>query len=412
MYKKNDIFDFKVEKITYGGKGIGKVQGKVFFVNGVLPGEHVEVQELKEKEKYSTAELVNVLEPSEHRIEPAPEFLFVPESTILKPTPYSPGYCYFYTDYENEVAIKQEQFIAMIDRVQGADASVCLPPIASPKEMNYRNKIILHAKLDEGKMKFGYYRDGNQMVMELDECPLAHPEINKQLKELVENPHFIHSLHDGMGLTIRHTESDGVSYWRNKPNKKDSWLKEKTVLGDISVPKGCFFQINPACCDVLINQVSDIIEKVKPQSVVDLYCGVGIFALAAATKGVPHVVGIDSDEKSIVAANYNAKSRNFEDCKFIAGDAEKLTNNTLRNVDPEETVLIIDPPRNGLGRRARGAIKASGIKRIIYISCGPDTLVRDLKDLIKKGYTLKSSQMVDMFPRTSHFETVSYLEID
>ena len=409
MYKKNDIFDFKIDKITYGGRGIGKVSGKVFFVPGVLPGEHVEVQEDKEKDNYSTSTLERILKPSENRIEIDPRFEFVPTSKLLKPTPYSPGFTYYYTDYENEVALKNSQFTDMIGRLDDAEDSICLEPIPSPDPTDYRNKIILHALLDEGVMKFGYYRDGNQMVMDLPECPLAHPEINKVLKGLREDPHFIHTLKDGMALTIRHTENDGAQYWRNKPNKKDSWLKEKTVIGDISVPKGCFFQVNPACCDILINLVTEMITKIKPDSVVDLYCGVGIFAIAASTAGVRNVVGIDCEEKSIIAARYNASSRGFEKCKFHAGDAEKLTNQALNNVDPQDTVLVIDPPRNGLGRKARGAIKASGIKHIIYISCGPDTLMRDLKDLLRNGYVLMSSQMIDMFPRTSHFETISYL---
>jgi len=411
LYKKNDIFDFKIDKVAYGGKGLGKVSGKVFFVPGVLPGEHVQVKEQKEKESYSTSNLDKILEASPRRIDPDPRFEFIPDSKLLKPTPYSPGFTYYYTDYEYEVELKNEQFHNMIDRLSDADTSVCLDPIPSPNPTDYRNKIILHALLDEGEIKFGYYREGNQMVMDLPVCPLAHPEINKVLTELREDPHFVHTLKDGMSITIRYTENDGAMYWRNKPNKKDSWLKEKTILGDISVPKGCFFQVNPACCDILINTVSEMIDKIKPASVVDLYCGAGIFAIAAAARGVKNVVGIDCEDKSIVAAKYNASSRGFDNCRFVAGDAEKLTNQTLRNVDPENTVLIIDPPRNGLGRKARGAIKACGIKHIIYISCGPDTLMRDLKDLLRKGYELKSSQMVDMFPRTSHFETISYLTL-
>jgi tRNA/tmRNA/rRNA uracil-C5-methylase (TrmA/RlmC/RlmD family) len=213
-----------------------------------------------------------------------------------------------------------------------------------------------------------------------------------------------------MGLTLSYTKNNGAEYWRNKPNKKDSWLKEETTVGTFSVPKGCFFQVNPYCCDILLEKVQEKVKEIAPKTVIDLYCGSGIFAIASAMADVEQVVGIDCEEKSIEAAKYNAKSRNLENCEFIPGDAEKLTNKTLRGVEPENTLLIIDPPRNGLGRKARGAIKASGIKDIIYISCGPDTLMRDLKDLMRKGYKLESTQMVDMFPRTSHFETISYLK--
>ena len=215
-----------------------------------------------------------------------------------------------------------------------------------------------------------------------------------------------------MSLTLRHTESSGAVYWRNNPDKKDSWLRESTVLGMISVPKNGFFQINPFSRDILISGVSDILEKVKPAFVIDMYCGTGIFSITAALKNIEKVIGIDSDEATIKAAEYNVSSRNLGNCSFHAGDTGRAAAGVFKRTNPRNTLLIIDPPRGGIDGRTAEKIEQSGVKSIIYISCAPDTLGRDLKNISRYGYKIRSAQLIDMFPRTFHFESLTYLERD
>ena len=412
MYQKRTVYDVEIESVAYGGSGVGRRDdGKIIFVRDALPGELVQVREKKEKQDYVKCELVKVLRSSQYR----------QDSDCLIPvgrdgigterfTP-TPGCVYHRFTYDEEIRVKQKQFEQFL-----GDRAEILQPVPSPEHLNYRNKITLHVSDDHGDITVGYKEEQGQEAVDMEFCPLANPAINEKLCELRKNPGFKQSVREGMTLTLRYTANDGVLYWRNSPPSNLSWLKEETVLGTVSVPAGSFFQVNPYVSDLLIEKVMNEIKSFKATSLVDLYCGCGLFSIAASKCGINTVTGLDSDEASINAAGYNAKQHGISEASFFAGSADKIFTDVMEahlgktDAAPEDCVLLIDPPRAGIGRRIRHQIKNYPFKGIIYISCAPDTLSRDIKILENCGFRARTAQMLDMFPRTSHFESLTILD--
>ena len=396
----NKIFKVEIEKMTFGGLGIGRIDGKVCFVPRVIPGETVEVEIKKEKADYFTSRLLKVITPAPERIEE-----FCPYGK------FCPGCSYQHMDYDYENNLKDEQMREFLSRSLPLDDCEIAPPLAPENPHHYRNKLILHVEKDGPRTLLGYkYADG-QTVLDIEQCPLACEEINAELAKLRSNKGFSHSLHRRQSFTLRYTAEDGVIYWRNAPKANLSWLKEDMPFGKFSVPAGSFHQVNNFGAVALVNNVTKIIEQEKPEVFMDLYCGSGLFAATAAAAGVPKVKGIELDEKAAAAAKYNLKNYGNEHSEIVAADATRYFAEVADEL-PESTLLTVDPPRRGLAGKLRNTIVKSKLKRLIYISCGPDTLGRDLKMLHDHGFNLKLAQMINMFPRTSHFETFCYLTRD
>jgi 23S rRNA (uracil1939-C5)-methyltransferase len=265
---------------------------------------------------------------------------------------------------------------------------------------------------DHGQVVLGYKEEKGDEVLDVTECPLAHCKINKKLAEIRAQNGFFSSIHDGMVVTLRMSSDGTVYWWRNKPPAKASWIKEQTAVGLISVPLGGFFQINNKVTDILLKKVISNIKELNAESVIDLYCGCGLFSIAAHYAGVKKISGLDCVESSVKAAEYNAVQHKLENSFFTANSADKGFEKLVADhcsefdVSQQNTVLIIDPPRGGMGHKVRKYIRKTQFKGIIYISCAPDTLSRDLKILRSSGYNIKDAQMFDMFPRTAHYESL------
>jgi 23S rRNA (uracil1939-C5)-methyltransferase len=402
----------KITDVAFGGNGLGRHEGKVVFVPAVLPGETVKVEIFSDRKNFSFARLLDVIEQSEDRIEPLCPFAVRAFSDKGKSPAFCPGCSYQHIRYEKELELKNKQFEGFISK---ACKGICpVPeiskPFPSPGPMNYRNKIMLNVYSDGSCFKMGYFMDDNSTIIDIPQCLLARKEINQLLSEKRSDSGFPKKLQNGTKVTFRYTEHDGTLFIEGG-NTSGKMLKEKTVLGLVSVPLSGFFQINAGGMNKLISMVQDIITEIKPETVIDLYCGAGIFSLAAAAEDVPGVIGIDWDKNAIGAAALNAESLGLH-CRFLSGDVGSLADGELRKTNPRKTLLILDPPRTGLDKKLIVSIENTKIKSIVYISCGPDTLGRDLKILLSKGYRIKNTGLIDMFPRTYHFESLTYLERD
>ena len=405
-------FEIEITDIAYGGRGVGRYDGKVIFVPHVLPGEIVKVRQIKEKPNYTLAEVVKILQPSPERIESNCLIPVGKDFTGKEHFVQTPGCAYQNFSYKEEIRVKDNQFKDFIqplfDKIN--------PPTVSPKPLHYRNKITLHTMDDHGDISLGYCEEKGINVVDMPACPLAVDEINAELSEIRSKQGFKNTIRDGMTVTLRFTENDGVKWWRNNPQNNASWLKEKTCVGDLSVPCGSFFQVNMAVADIVLKKVTAHIKRFSPFSVIDLYCGCGLFSIASAVAGVDNIAGLDSDPDAVNAARFNAKQQDIGNAFFSSGLAKfgfsKLIEeqNEICNYDFSKTLLIVDPPRNGLSIRVHEVIKRSDFMGIIYISCAPDTLQRDLQKLTNTGYSIISAEMLDMFPRTSHFESLVVLE--
>ena len=215
--KEGDRFKCRVDSVAFGGDGVAHIEDMVVFIPQVLPGELIEAKIRKIKKDYIRAAAVNILEPSPLRI--------IPECKYFK---YCPGCTYAHADYQLELDIKLDQLkhiLRVENQIHAADIAVAF----SGKSENgvrpaKRNKIVLHTAKERGETVLGYV-SGNGSVVDIDSCLAANPEINAELAAMRNKAGFFHSLHDGMDVTFRYTENNGVLMWRNKPPRNASWLK-------------------------------------------------------------------------------------------------------------------------------------------------------------------------------------------
>ena len=391
-----------IQDVAYGGRAVARLDGMVCFVAGALPGETVLIEITRAHRQFAEGRLRRVLTPAADRQEPACPLAL----GVAGPGLACPGCCYQHAAYDAEVRIKAGQFRDLLARAAGGDPAVCLAPVTAPEPLAYRNKMVLHAQKDGAATRLGYYLEDNTTVLDVPACPLAMPPLNDLLGERRGHPGFLAGLGDGMPVTFRYTSRDGALWWRGRSSEKDTWLVEASRLGSIAVPRGSFYQMNPAVSERLLARIIALLAEQPPAAVIDLYCGVGVFALAAA-QVAPAVTGIDSDGPAIQAAEYNARQHSRTNIRWMAGTAAKA----LAELDRAApgTTLIADPPRAGLGRAAVRQIARLRPDRLIYVSCAADTLARDAAWLKEGGYGVKRAQLFDMFPRTAHFESVTEL---
>jgi 23S rRNA (uracil1939-C5)-methyltransferase len=380
--------------VAFGGSGVGRHEGCAVFVPGSLVGERVRVVLVKCRKRFAEAALLEVLTPSEHRIESACSL-----------SDLCPGCSYQHVSYAEEVRLKQSQLEGLLKRIGGLEDVTFKKPIASPRHLGYRNKIVLHAQRER---KLGYFGNDNRTVVDVPACPLAVQPINDELHKKRANIKFMKGMRPNAGVTFRWTETDGAVSWIDRESGVKR-LTEVASVGELRVPRRSFYQVNPFAGELLVTSVTEAIDAVKPTYLLDFYCGVGLFALAGSKLGVPHVLGVERQSFAVRAAIQNAKALGLS-ARFEATDAHAVADDSLEKVDCDQTMVIVDPPRQGLEESLVETLISKRPAYLVYVSCAPDTLARDLKLLTTEAYAVEHCQLVDMFPRTSHFETVAVLK--
>ena len=412
-----DELDLLIESVAYRGNGVARVQGMVVFVAGVAPGEQVRVRIAKIRRTYAEAELLSVSAPSSDRILPDCR---LPDGSQV------PGCVYDHLAYPAECAVKQSQIEGFLRRLPGGASIPFLPPVASPLQCHYRNKIVLHvARFRSNPLpQLGYLGADNRTVVDIPACPLARDPINEALAHFRTSPAFS-QLRDGEHLTFRWTRDDGVVAWRGSRDPKDtaillsgerkdrsfaSRLTEQTPFGPVQVPLAGFYQVNPEVADALLRQATNwfVDSGGSGGEVLDFYSGVGVFAIACARAGARQAIGVESGRDAVAAATDNARTHDVRvefRCQSVGVAAGKL----LSECDLTRTTVIVDPPRQGMEPEAVQALTTHPPRTLFYVSCDPATLARDLRPLLAAGYTIRQAQLFDMFPRTAHFETIAWL---
>jgi tRNA/tmRNA/rRNA uracil-C5-methylase (TrmA/RlmC/RlmD family) len=362
------VVDLKVEDIAFGGKGVGREQGKAVFVPYTIEGETVSAEIWREKKKFAEAELVEVKDSSSHRVTPK--------------CPYfgrCGGCAYQHIDYEHQLAIKWQQVRSVLQRIGRLKDIPMRPIVPSPKHYEYRNRITVHVQ-DE---VIGFFRRDSHRLIDIEQCPISRDEVNRALMKLRErNPRDGH-------YTLRMASSRRV-----------------------------FSQTNDEVADTLRGLIVDLVPP-NQDLLIDAYCGAGFFAKALLTK-FKRVLGIDWDRFAIAAAKEDATDEE----SYIAGDVELVLANFSRSGGLQSAesdsrhlgslrslTLIIDPPATGLSANVRRAILALEPAILIYVSCNPATLARDLKELRGK-FAIDSVTPLDMFPQTAEIEVVVRLRRD
>jgi 23S rRNA (uracil1939-C5)-methyltransferase len=412
-----DELDLAIESVAYLGNGVARHGGMVVFVPGVAPGEQVRARVERVHRTYAEARLIAVSSPSPDRRAPDCR---LPDGTHV------PGCVYDHLAYPAECAIKQAQLESFLRRLPGCGAVPFPPPVASPLSLHYRNKIVLHVAevLADRSPSAGYRGDDPRTVVDIPACPLAREPINESLARFRASPAF-NRLRTGEHLTFRWTQEDGVVAWSGSrdpqrpvfllPGTGKTWtsasrLTERAPFGPVQVPLAGFYQVNPEVADALVRQVSLWYgEAGVAGDVLDFYSGVGVFAIACARAGARRTIGLESGRAAVDAAKDNARTHGVRvefRCQGVGAAAQKL----LAGCDRTRTVVIADPPRQGMEPEAVDAIAAAKPRLLFYVSCDPATLARDLQRLLPAGFTVRQARLFDLFPRTAHFETVVWLD--
>ncbi len=384
--------ELDITDVAFGGNGIGRVEGFVVFVPFVLAGERVEVEIVEVKKRYATADLVRVLTPSPHRVEPV--------------CPYyrqCAGCQYQHVDYRHQLELKRKQIVDIFQRIAGIKEPPIEPVVASPREYGYRNKIVVH-----GPGKPGFWTVRGRSIIPIESCPIARDEINTKLAGMLEADKHTTLRCDSAGNVWKF---DVGATSRSRPGGRsyedsEEVMLEEVVLGKtLRVPVGSFFQVNREVIELVIEHCRQIFAASGCTTLVDAYCGVGLFALFLGGR----VYGIEEDARAIRAANENAARLGLSRYDFYPGKTERLLFYTLRQCKLDETCLLLDPPRSGCGKPVLKTLREQKPRKIIYISCAPPMLARDLKELLAAGYRLERVTPFDMFPQTAHCEAVAEL---
>jgi 23S rRNA (uracil1939-C5)-methyltransferase len=348
--------ELTIEDVAFGGKGVARDAGKAVFVPFTIDGERVSAQIVREKKQFAEAELVEVLEPSPKRTQPQ--------------CPYfgrCGGCSYQHITYKHQLELKARQVEQAMRRIAKMPAPPMRPIVPSPLPYGYRNRITVHAQDDV----VGFYRRDVHELMDIAQCPISMPAVNKALADLrATRPHDGHySLRAHSGPRV-------------------------------------FAQTNDAVGDAIADFIASILTG-EEGLLIDAFCGAGFFAKRLAPK-FERVLGIDWDRFAIDAARKDARPNET----YIAGEVATelghvLVPGRLGSIAP--TSLIVDPPATGLSAEIRRTILNHLPRTMIYVSCNPPTLARDLAEL-QSRFAIVSITPFDMFPQTAEIEVVVHLQ--
>lgn len=393
-----------IDDMAYGGDGVARSDGKVFFVPGTIPGETVRAIEIKSSARFSRAFLAEVIKPSSCRIANSCPYN-LNSSNAGTPSSYCPGCVYRHMEYGSEVTFKSRQLRDLMLRIASLDELPDFTAEQSPVPDRYRNKIVMHS--DTGSL--GYVAADKATVLDIPDCLLANPDISRRITEFRNSPAFHSSIGKYRHVTVRSTETDGAVLWCGNHIEK-KYLTETTEAGPLLCHISSFNQVNPYVSSMLVRYVENLVSRLNPSVFVDIYCGTGLFAIAAAKAGVKSVLGIEVNRTAVECAERNAGRLCPGRAAFKCASASSSISRTLQSLKSTgSTLLFVDPPRRGLDPAVCKALQGSSPLGLIYVSCAPDTLARDLKALALSGYRIEEMRLLDMFPRTANFETAVLL---
>lgn len=392
-----------IDSLDHSGRGIAKLDKKIVFVENAIPGEVVNIKVTKDKKNYMEADVTSYIKKSEKRVDsPCPYFNICGGCDLL------------HLSYSDMLAFKQEKIENIVNKYIGNNIKIN-KIVKSSNQFNYRNKVTFQVK-----ETLGFYNSKSYELVQIDKCLISSDVINNCIKHLKEL-----DLSEISKITCRtnHFELMIIIETKNK-NLNIDVIKEfassiylkindeyKLVYGNeyiietigkykYLVSPDSFFQINLDVCLKLYSKISEYVGTNK--NVLDLYCGTGTIGIFVSSNN--NVLGIEINKFATQDAIKNKEINNIENIEFICGDSGKI----MDNLDFKPDVVIVDPPRAGLSKKTIENIIKLNPNTLIYVSCDPMTLVRDL-NLLNNDFNINGITPFDMFPNTKHVECVCYI---
>jgi tRNA/tmRNA/rRNA uracil-C5-methylase (TrmA/RlmC/RlmD family) len=401
-FKTGDQLTLTIQDIAFGGEGVGRANAVasgewrvasaeavsadvpildprpstfdsfVVFVPFVLVGEVVEAEIMEVKKNFARAKLLRVIQPSPERVEPACRYFA-----------QCGGCQYQHIDYAAQLRLKHKQIADLFQRIGGFEQARVAPVIPCPRPYGYRNRIMIRSQWNkpEQKLNIGFVRWDCGLVEDIEECKIAEPVLNEEIRRVRAHP----------------------------PPKGGIKIVLRVPPEDWDVPADSFFQNNFSLLPKLVETVRGFLHDSGARHLADLYCGVGFFGIELAD-AVESFVGVEYDQLAIQAARRNAAARKISNGEFLAAAVEAVLPELLKKFSPEQTAVLLDPPRKGCWPQTLKLLRESKPAQVIYVSCHPATMARDLNILCGNGvFELARVQPLDMFPQTQHVECVADL---
>ena len=446
---KGDKVELAVEGLGHSGEGVARLQGFTVFVPFALPGERVTAAIEEVKKNYARARLKAIVEASPDRVDP------------LCPVFWRCGGCQLqHMAYHAQLAAKRQRVIDALARIGGLSGVPVRETIGMADPWHYRNKAQLPVGMAGGRLAGGFFAPGTHDIVPIDACLIQRAENNAAVKAALaaaveaEIPAYDEQTGKGvlrhilcrvgtasgevMVLLVTATAElpEGrriVRHLREKiPNlasvqQNINPARTNVILGsrtrllwgretitervcglEFDVSAASFFQINTVQAEVLYGIVQEYAGLTGTETLADVYCGTGTIALCLAPRA-KEVIGIEEAEAAVRDARQNARRNGIANASFLAGDAAEVLPRLVEDgLRPD--VVVLDPPRAGCARQVLDALAKVAPRRIVYVSCDPASLARDLAILSAAGFSVREAQPVDMFPQTSHVECVALIE--
>jgi tRNA/tmRNA/rRNA uracil-C5-methylase (TrmA/RlmC/RlmD family) len=362
----------QVQDIAFGGDGVARINDFVIFVPFVLVGETVEVEITEVKKSFARGRLRRVIAPSPERVQPKCAHF---------------GACggcqYQNLEYSAQLRVKHKQVADLFQRIGGLAPELVAPVLPCPQPYSYRNRIMIRSQWNkpEQRLNIGFVRADCGLVEDVFECQIAEPALNEQIRRVRANP----------------------------PPKGGIKIVLRIPPEDWEVPPDSFFQNNFFLLPGLVSTVREKLRSSGTSHLIDLYCGVGFFGIELAN-AVQSFVGVEYDQRAIAAARRNAATRRCSNGEFISGKVEAVLPELVKRFSAQSTTVLLDPPRKGCWPETLQLLRVQRPAQIIYVSCHPATMARDLNALTADGvFRVAGVTPLDMFPQTQHVECVADL---
>lgn len=440
--KTGQTVQLSIENLTHQGEGVGKLDGYTVFVPYAAPGDRVEAEVISVKKDYARALIKDILVPGQ-RIESKCQWYNLCGGCNLQ-----------HLDYQDQLIMKTDSVKTTLRKIGGIDPLIVRPTMQT-RAWNYRNKLQAPVGMYQGQLTAGLYKPRSHDLVPVTDCTIQH-EPNNQIAQIIATiaretgiAPWDEGRHSGFlrHIVVRHSESTGQSLVALVVAKLDFPRRDKfldalrkalpdldslvlnenprptnVILGEreeiiwgpgyimdmigslqFKISARSFWQVNPDGALKIYQQAKEYAQLTGRETVLDIYCGTGSIGLFLA-RDAGKVIGVESNLSAIEDARDNACLNKIDNAQFHAGRAEDVLPKMVGEIEAD--VVILDPPRKGCELALLDAVAQVSPKRIVYVSCNPATLARDIKLLEERGYLAQTVQPVDMFPHTNHVECV------